>query len=83
MASLLLARCWPPRKGRPISFAMPRITTPPGAIAALDAIATAIGDGLISIEEGQGLADIVERTRRAIELVEVEARLRKIEERMG
>ena len=79
-AELVLQRIWPIRKGRPISLELPKIETAADLVAALGRIADAVGAGDITPDEGQAVASILEAKRRAIETVDLEARLSALEQ---
>jgi hypothetical protein len=80
-AALVLSRIWPIRKGRPIALSLPSIQSASDVVAAVGAIADAVGTGEITPDEGQAVASILEAKRRAIETVDLEARLSALEER--
>ena len=78
-ADILLRRLWPERKGRPVPIEMPPLADAAGVVAALGAVAAAVGAGDLSPEEGQAVAAILETQRRAIETAELEARIATLE----
>jgi len=78
---LCLERLVPPRRERPVDVDMPAIESAsdlPGAVAAL--LAAAAG-GDLTPGEAEKLARLVGETGRAIELHEIEQRLRALEEK--
>jgi hypothetical protein len=79
---LVLSRIWPVRKGRPISLAepLPKITTTADVVAALGTVAELVGNGDLTPDEGAAVAAIFETKRRAIETVELEARIAALEQ---
>jgi hypothetical protein len=77
-ASVILRRCWPPRRAR-VLFPMPALTTTAGLPRALAAVATAISEGVLSPEEGAAIASVLDQQRRALELVQFEERLARLE----
>jgi Family of unknown function (DUF5681) len=79
-AELVLQRIWPARKSRPIALALPSIQSASDVVAVIGAIADAVGAGEISPDEGQAVASILEAKRRAIETVDLEARLSALEQ---
>ena len=79
MASLLLARCWPPRRGRPIRFEMPRLITPGDVVAAIAAITEQVSSGQLSPEEGEAICGMIEGFRQALETQALEARIAALE----
>jgi hypothetical protein len=76
---LVMERLLPPRKDRPIKFALPPITGAQDHPAALAAVADATARGELTPAEGQAFAAILEQHRRAIETVEIVARLDALE----
>jgi hypothetical protein len=79
-AELVLQRIWPARKSRPIALALPAIQSASDVVAAVGAVADAVGTGEITPDEGQAVASILEAKRRAIETVDLEARLSALEQ---
>jgi hypothetical protein len=79
-AELVLQRIWPARKSRPISLALPAIRSASDIVAAVGAVADAVGAGDITPDEGQAVASILEAKRKAIETVDLEARLSALEQ---
>ena len=81
-ADLVLSRIWPVRKGRPLTLAepLPPIATAADAVAVLGKLAGLVGSGDMTAEEGAAFASIVETKRKAIETVELEARMTAIEQ---
>ena len=82
-AEILLRRLWPERKGgRPVALpGLPPLTSAADLPAALARVAGAVADGTLTADEGQAVAAIVEAQRRAVETVELEARITKLEEK--
>ena len=78
-ARIVLDRAWPVRKGRPVMFTMPPVSSAADTAKALSGVLEAVAGGLLSIEEGQGLAAILEAQRKALELTEIEERLTVLE----
>jgi Family of unknown function (DUF5681) len=79
-ADILLRRLWPERKGRPVQMHLPAIMAPSDIVAALGAVADAMAAGELSPEEGAAVAGILEAQRRAVETVEMEARIAALEQ---
>jgi hypothetical protein len=79
-ADLVLQRIWPARKSRPIALTLPAIQSAFDVVAAVGAVADAVGAGEITPDEGQAVASILEAKRRAIETVDLEARLSALEQ---
>jgi hypothetical protein len=78
-AELVLARVWPVRKGRPITLDLPPIDTAADVVKALGFIASAVGAGEVTPEEGTALAGVLEIKRKAMETSELEARIAALE----
>jgi hypothetical protein len=79
-ADLVLSRIWPVRKGRPIALTLPAIQSAADVVAAVGAVADAVGAGDITPDEGQAVAAILEAKRKAIETVELESRVAALEQ---
>jgi hypothetical protein len=81
-ADIVLSRVWPIRRGRPLILAepLPPIATAADAVAVLGKLAGLVGDGSMTAEEGASFATIIETKRKAIETVELEARMTAIEQ---
>src|SRR5215468_2662564 len=58
-ATLILKRCWPEAKGRPVRLALPRITTAADTVTAAAMVVAEVSRGAISPEEGQTVASII------------------------
>jgi hypothetical protein len=82
-ARLVLERLAPARKGRPVTFKLPPDVDAAGLAAVFSAVLRAVSEGEVSPEEGQAIAGLLEARRKAIELAEVEARIKVLEERSG
>ena len=78
-AELVMQRIWPARKSRPIALTLPAIQSASDVVAAVGAVADAVGAGDITPDEGQAVASILEAKRKAIETVDLEARLSALE----
>jgi hypothetical protein len=81
-AAMVLARVWPPRKGRPVTFNLPSLTTAADLVHALGSVVKAVGDGVLTPEEGQAVGAVLEMHRKAIESAELEARVAALEGRL-
>ena len=79
-ADLVLQRIWPARKSRPIALTLPAIQSASDVVAAVGAVADAVGAGEITPDEGHAVASILEAKRRAIETVDLESRLSALEQ---
>jgi len=76
---LCLERLLPPRKDRPITFALPKVEGATDLPKALGAILEAVAQGEITPGEGQALAALLEAYRRGVELADMARRLEAIE----
>jgi hypothetical protein len=76
----MLPLTWPVRRGRPVSLDLPAIKTAPDVVVAIGLVADAVGAGTITPDEGQAISAVLETKRRAIETVELEARVAALEE---
>jgi Family of unknown function (DUF5681) len=79
---ICLERILPARKSRPVTFDLPQIETAADVTGALGTIAKAMATGELTPDEAGAVAGVIEAKRRAIETVEHEERLRKLEEGM-
>ena len=80
-ARLVLDRVLPPRKGGTVRFDLPAVSTPADIVAALGAILSAVGRGELTPDEGGMISGLLETKRRAMETVEIEARVAALERR--
>ena len=78
-AEILLRRVWPERKGRPVALRLPAMTTVADMSVGAAAIMQAVAAGDITPEEGHAVASVLELQRRAVETVELEARIAAVE----
>jgi len=78
-AEVILARLWPVRRGRPIALALPDVTKAADLPAALGAVVAAMGEGLVSPDEAQAVAAVLEGQRKAIETADLEKRIAALE----
>jgi hypothetical protein len=77
-AALLLARLWPPPKGRLVSFELPPIQTAADAENAITAVLAAVASAKLSIEEGERLVSLIEKAE-VTHLREISDRLAALE----
>ena len=73
----------PPRRERTISLAMPSIKSASDLIMAAAALTDATAAGDITPSEAASLSTLVGNVAKAIETVEIVARLERIEEQLG
>ena len=81
-ARIVLDRIAPPRRGRPVEFSLGVVDTTSDVVAALGSIVSAMADGVLTPDEAQTVAAVLEVKRRAIETVSLEARLLVLEEKV-
>ena len=79
-ARLVLDRIVPVRKGRSIQLDLPAIENVADVLAALSATIAAMAEGDITPDEAAVVAGVLETKRKAIETVELEARLTRLEQ---
>jgi len=77
---LVLSRVWPARKSRAVSIELPDIETAADALTAQAAVVRAAAGGELALDEAQALSTLIEGQRRVIETVDLEARIRRLEE---
>jgi hypothetical protein len=80
-AKLLLDRAMPVRRGCPIAITLPPIVVASDAVAAMGKIAAAVSAGKVSPSEAMELSAVVDAARKAIELLDVEIRLKQLEDK--
>ena len=78
---LCLDRILPPRRDRPVRFAIPVLNSAEDAVKAVAAITTAVAGGELTPSEAAELARVIEAYVKAIETSEIERRLKRLEER--
>jgi hypothetical protein len=79
----LLVRLVPPRKDRPVAFALPVLQTAADATKAMAALTAAVANGALTPSEATELARLVEAFTKALEAADFETRLAALEQRMG
>ena len=77
---LCLNRLSPPRRDRHIPFALPEIHTPADALDAVAAITNAVAAGELTPSEAASLSQLAANYAKAIEVVDLEERLCRLEE---
>ncbi|GLS18111.1 hypothetical protein GCM10007874_11270 [Labrys miyagiensis] len=78
---LCLDRIVPPRKDRPVSFALPEMRTAADAVSAMGAVANAVAGGELTPGEAAEFAKLIDTFTHALETLEFDERLRKLEEK--
>ena len=77
---LCLDRIVPPRRDRPVKFALPPLEKAEDAAAAMAAITAAVADGELSLGEAESAAKLVELFVRSLEAGEFDRRIKALEE---
>jgi hypothetical protein len=78
-AKIVLDRIAPPCKGRRVRLKLPSIVGAADLVKALAAVADAMARGVISAEEAQAAAAVLEHHRKAVETLDLERRITAIE----
>ena len=76
---LLMERVAPVRRGRPVRFNLPELNGPADLVRAIGGILQATAAGDLSPDEAATVAGVLETKRRAMETVDLEARLAALE----
>ncbi len=76
---LVMERIAPLRRGRPVRFNLPPMEGPGDLVKALSGILQAVSVGDLTPDEASTVATVLDAKRRAIETVDIEARLAAIE----
>jgi hypothetical protein len=77
---LCVERLIPVRRGRPVMFDQPPIATAADVTSVLGTVVEAMAQGELTPDEAGAVAGVIEAKRRAIETVEFELRLQKLED---
>jgi hypothetical protein len=80
-AKIVLDRIAPPCRGRPVRLDLPPIVCAADLVRALAAVADAMSRGVLSAEEAQAAATVLEHHRKAVETLDLERRITAIEEK--
>jgi hypothetical protein len=80
-ARLVLDRTWPIAKGRYVDADLKTLSNANDLPVALAQIIQSVGDGELTPEEGASVGSLVENFRKSIELVDIEQRLSKLEQK--
>ena len=81
-AKLILDRLLPKRSCRPLDgLVLPPITTVSEAVGAINAVANATLQGIISAAEAAQICAVIEICRRSVETAELAARIERLEQR--
>ncbi|QRM27350.1 DUF5681 domain-containing protein [Microvirga sp. VF16] len=76
---LVMDRIMPPRKDRPVMFALPKLETPADAVKASAALVAAVASGDLTPSEAEDLSRLVDRYVRAVEATDILERLESLE----
>jgi hypothetical protein len=76
---LVMDRIMPPRKDRPMMFALPKLETPADAVKASAALVAAVASGDLTPSEAEDLSRLVDRFVRAVEATDILERLENLE----
>jgi hypothetical protein len=79
---LCLDRMLPPRRDRPVTFALPKIESAKDVPAAAAAILEACADGMLSPGEAAEIMNLLSTYARTLADTEIEARIAALKERM-
>jgi hypothetical protein len=82
-ARLVLERIAPPRRGHPVHLKLPDIGDAAGLMAAHAAVLRAVAVGKLTPEEAEPLSAMLAAHLRVVENLELEARMKAIEGRIG
>ena len=77
---LCLERIAPAKKDGPVEFDLPSMTSAQDTAAAAGSVLTAVSEGTLTPAEGTQVMGLVDTYRRTLELTELEARIRILEE---
>jgi hypothetical protein len=80
-ASIMLARTWPHRRGRPVRLDLPSVETAGGLVQAQAAVVAAVARGDLTPDEGAAIGSLLENQRRAVETHDHEQRLQALEQK--
>jgi hypothetical protein len=73
-------RLLPLRRGAPVTFSLPAIKTATDVVTAIGTVVGEMASGELTPDEATAVAGVLEIERRAIETVDIDERLRKVEE---
>jgi hypothetical protein len=76
---LAMERLAPLRKGRLVKFTMPAVASAADVVTAIGSVLYAVAEGELTPDEAATLSTVLEATRRAIEIVEIERRVGELE----
>ena len=79
-AEIILSRVWPQRKGRPVTFDLPSLDSSSGVLATLRSVFEATARGELTPDEAALVGNLLEANRKAIETIQFEERISRLEE---
>ena len=74
---------FPPYRYRPVEIELPATDTPAGVAAAQSALVRHVAEGEICPEQGATVSKMLEATLRALEVADLDGRVRRLEEQLG
>ena len=80
---IILDRCAPVRRGRPVRFALPAVNDVGDVLKAFNAILRAAANGTLTLEEASSLGGLIEAHSRAVVVRELEDRVVALEGRLS
>ncbi|MCK1496088.1 DUF5681 domain-containing protein [Bradyrhizobium sp. 188] len=80
---IILDRIFPAPKGRLVSFELPLIADADGILKAHEAVLTAITRGILTIEEGGSISQVLSQHLKMVETAQIEMRLQEIEQQLA
>jgi hypothetical protein len=83
LIKLCLSRLSPPRRDRHIPFMLPEMNTPADTLKAVAAITDAVAAGELTPGEAAHLSQLVANYAKALEVVDFEERVSRLEEARG
>jgi hypothetical protein len=79
-AEIILKRVWPVPKTRKLQTSIPEVSSAADTLKATARVLEQVASGELRPDEGQALAGLLETYRKGFEIVELEERLRRLEE---
>jgi hypothetical protein len=81
-AELILARIWPPRRGRPVRLELPPVRTAAEVSDGMAAVVDAMAAGEVTPEEAATISGVLELRRKALETEDLAIRIERLEQRV-
>jgi thioredoxin-like negative regulator of GroEL len=79
-AELILARIWPPRRGRPVRLELPPVRTAAEVSDGMAAVVDALAEGEVTPDEAATISAVLEARRRALETEDLAERIERLEQ---